>query len=159
MNEQKQSLYERSIKIRGQIINDTIVLERTLDAYLSMYFSGVAEKGMQAYQLIFATDRMSFESKKQIFYFILQTYIPDALSRYPNINKDLTFIIEKRNIIAHQLFSLTDEDVLKQDSQVSFIRVKNTEQLHPITNEVLNDILSKIKDYLTIIQQLTSEII
>jgi len=127
------------------------ILERAIDHYLSWYFaSNDPLKYEELILLIFANERISFESKRQIFTFLLKKHHDPFLIKNPNLIKDLIYIIEQRNILAHYDY---DSDELTKDglTQINFVKYKNTLDFIPIDSKKLKDLRRKIDTSLVLI--------
>jgi hypothetical protein len=138
INPNKEVLQERAIRYRGAIIHFAISLELAISSYISMYFCGKDAKRMEEMiSLVFADDKMTLNSKAQIFYYIASTYDEEWYSSYKScrkpsqkrnspitINNDLVYVIEERNVMTHRVFD--NGEVYPDDENiVRFAKTKN----------------------------------
>ena len=138
------TLSAKAVQFRGQIIENLSSLELMIDTFLCFYFTKEESNRDELANLVFRTNRITFESKRQIFEYILKNKFPNILVKYPSINKDLIFVIEQRNIIAHYILGNDEEDVFKQDKELTFIKYKNEISKIVYTNKQMVDLKYKI---------------
>lgn len=101
---------------RGVLINQVILLERLIDRYISEYFCNVPDRATELMDMILATKRITFDSKAQVFRAILDKIYPDKKKENAGIAKDLQFIAEERNMLAH-FFLDVSHDILSNFSE------------------------------------------
>jgi hypothetical protein len=164
--EAAEYLNNKVIGYRGKIINDTIVLERTIDNFLAIYFTQHeldSKPGESLFQemldLIFSNERMSLGSKIEVFCEIIKKHYPDFLKANPNVNKDLSFIIQQRNILAHYLFDFSEEAIAARNLKVDFIKQKNKTTLIHFDKEIYEDVQKKLVKYMFAIHDLARTVI
>jgi tRNA G18 (ribose-2'-O)-methylase SpoU len=130
---------------RGSIINEAILLERQIDTYISKHFCKDEEKQKELMELIICTDRITFSSKHQVLKVLLEKYNPEFLKVNENILKDITTIIEHRNIFAHYWLVTSDEMVKwAAEGKTVFIRFKNTIDYIEYDKDKMAEIFNKI---------------
>lgn len=88
-------------RIRGEIIERAIYLEREIDKFIAAHFCKTQEVKTEFIELIISTDRMTFEGKRQIFQFLVEKYHKDFLKKNQTIFKDISKVLEYRNKFAH----------------------------------------------------------
>lgn len=115
------------IFLRGTILTGTITIERKMDEFLSSYFCANKKKKNELCELLFFTERISFDIKRQILQVILSSHYGDFLKKYPDFFSRLESIVPHRNIFAHleadKINSITTGEEEKQT--VVFKRYKS----------------------------------
>lgn len=112
---------------RGAIINETIMLERIIDDYISAHFCDTAEKRLELLENLMATNRIIFENKVQIFKSILEKHNPQFLEKHPSLfNNILKTVIPERNVFAHY-WLVTSKELSEwiKESKTVFVKFKN----------------------------------
>lgn len=150
--EKSDTLLKTAMDIRGAFINDTIFLEKVIDNWLADFFCTNKKRSKALFELILCHDRLGVEAKRQVFLFIIQNYCNDFLKEYPNTSKDLTFIIEKRNILAHWLLDTSDHGI--ESGNLKFVKFKNSTESQEFTLEIIEDMKAKLKLYRNAISKL-----
>jgi hypothetical protein len=153
-----KNLKNKVIQMRGLIINDSIVIERLMDTCLGSYFTNDDEKALELLQLVFYTERMSFESKRQILQYLLQAHFPYLLTENPTFIKDMIHIIEVRNIVAHLLYEIP-EDQEDLSSPIVFMRHKNELKFENISLERFTDTLQKMSRCIDVLNTLADKLL
>lgn len=145
-------------KFRGEIINETIWIEKCIDIYLATYFCNNEFKKLEMHLLIFGDNRMSFENKKQAFDYLakktdLEWYKSYISTRDDSRKKgriplasDLDYIILNRNILAHCMLDLSKSNRETNDDIFTLIRFKNDKQHHMFTPELLKQLHNILRD-------------
>ncbi|QGW28411.1 hypothetical protein [Phnomibacter ginsenosidimutans] len=103
---------------RGVLINQIILLERLIDSYISKYFCNTQDKATELMDMILATRRMTFDGKADVFRTILDKLYPEKKKENSTIAKDLKFIIEERNMLAHYFLDVSP-DILNSFSETN----------------------------------------
>ena len=114
-----------------------MMLEKFIDLYITDYFTNSDEhKSFEMQLLIVGDNRISFESKRQIFHFLAEKYDKEWYTSYKSVkysvvkkdvvvmNKDLVYIIEQRNVLAHRILD-TSPEALADDKGIYFLTFKN----------------------------------
>jgi hypothetical protein len=100
--------------LRGDILAATVQIERKIDNYLSTYFCGSAKKKNQLDELLFYTEKISLDMKRQIFVNLLKSNNSVFLKENRIFLKTLESIIPHRNVFAHlevmNIYDLPRED-------------------------------------------------
>lgn len=113
-------------QIRGTLINEIVVLERMVDSYLCTYFCDKEQKRADLLNVVMATERITFESKRQILKVIMEKHDPKTVSDNPDIFKDIQYIGEQRNMLAHYLLYFTpDTEKLLKEQTFTLARFRN----------------------------------
>ncbi|MEJ5996100.1 hypothetical protein WG904_16850 [Pedobacter sp. Du54] len=153
-NEEKlQKLFALGVDTRGNIINQTIMLERLIDEYLSNHFCKTQKSVVEIMDLIFGNKLITFESKHQVFREILNRHNKDFQSANKTIHKDIDEIIRIRNIMAHYLLD-TEWDVVEGFSinEISFIKFDKKRKKEVFT-------IDKISSHLKMLDETINKII
>jgi hypothetical protein len=141
---------QNCFKVRGFIINQTISLERIMDRYISKYFSNDETKIEELIELVFSTKRIAFESKRQIFKYIVDNHNKDFLKKYPDVCSDLKKIEEHRNVFAHYYLDNSDEgEEMFKNGKMGFVEFLNKTETIYYTRQGLNKIYDMLNKYLT----------
>lgn len=145
---------------RGVLINQVILLERLMDKYISEYFCNIPDKATELMDMILATKRITFDSKAQVFRTILDNLYPDKKKENSAIAKNLQFIAEERNMLAHYFLD-TSPDILSNFSEengaftllkiektrtreiFSFNRIRKIGDLVTLYIEAINEMINK----------------
>ena len=158
-------LRRKIIFYRGKIINDTILLERIIDTFIAIYFTKDEPEfkdGKSLFtemiELILSNERMSLGSKIEVFCYIVKKHYPQFLLDNPTLNKDLAFIIQQRNILAHYMFDTSDDYIAEQNSKFGFIKQKNKTETIEFDKARMKDVDDKIHQYLLAINNLTQTV-
>jgi len=138
--------------IRGKVIGKSIYLEKMIDKWLSEYFCNHKGRADDLFYLILCHDRLGFEAKRQVFCYIVEHKCTEFFRAHPTLNKDLSFIIEQRNILAHYTIDTTDEGLDAID--VGFLKVKNKQLRVPFSQEKIQDLYQKLTFYAKAISSL-----
>lgn len=127
MTNSKESLKSKIILLRGSFIENFSELESMLDLNIVNYFSNNEITRNDLELLIIKTNRITTESKRQIFDFIAKNRFSKRYNKYKRFHSYLIKLIEFRNIIAHYVADYSIEAVNSQNEQISFIKYKNVE--------------------------------
>lgn len=111
-NNYKQKV-DKSIRFRGQILNDFANMELLLNMYIAKFFCGQNNDKINQMQiLILGDERIGFKSKLDIFVQIAQNNDKQWYDSYNAFGKhmkaDIFKAMEQRNILAHRII---DNDV------------------------------------------------
>ncbi|HTI60760.1 hypothetical protein [Mucilaginibacter sp.] len=125
MDKEKTALvYNRSITLRGLVLDSTVQVERKIDIFLSDYFCDDKLKWAELNEMLWFTERITIGNKKDIFFLILDRHFKDYKSRNPKLVETLENIIPHRNIFAHLEIDLSEETVHKTGIEISFKKYK-----------------------------------
>jgi hypothetical protein len=94
-------LLGNQLLLRGQILSSTVMIERKIDEYLSTYFCGSISKKNQLNELLFYTEKIALDMKRQIFVHLLKANNSPYISKNPEFLKYLEELVPHRNIFAH----------------------------------------------------------
>lgn len=115
---------------RGQIISDLIYLERLIDEIISRHFCNDIEKRKEFFELIIANERMSFNSKIQVFEYLFRKHQKSFISNFPSVFSDIKNLNEERNIVAHYLLDTSDDGQEKmiKENKIGFVKFRNSSE-------------------------------
>ncbi|MGN6396555.1 MAG: hypothetical protein ACTHMI_13385 [Mucilaginibacter sp.] len=142
----------RSYHVRGIIISEVILLERIIDDYISRYFTSDDAKLKLMKEIVFGSEKMAFDNKRQIFYEILKVNNSDFLKKHSNFNKDLLYIIEKRNNVAHLILDIRNDKLDKEG--FALVKHRNATSEVYLTEPEIENILSLISKSVELIIEL-----
>jgi hypothetical protein len=150
-----------AIIYRGTVLQEMALMELMLNQYLAEYFCGKdQEKISSMHILILGDERITLSNKIQIFNALttshdiiwVNTYISkrkgDGKKIY-NLNQDLNYVVEQRNIFAHRILDGGGLDTIhpKHPNTIRFMKMKNeitpldySQQLFELILEVIIDI-------------------
>ena len=137
--------------LRGEIINDVILLESNINIYLAMHFSEDYKKQNELTDLIFScsSPSMAFEIKRNLMSNIFQNKHKDYHNENKAFFEDLSFIIKHRNIFAHYLLDTGTNDTyyddFKRDKTFYFLKYKRVTEPISYNPILINEIKGKIK--------------
>ncbi len=116
-----------SYHYRGQILGDTIYLERLLDSVIASHFCPEIDKQKEFYELIIANERMSFSNKIQVFEYLFKKYHKDFVEKHPTIFADIKNINDERNMVAHFLLDSSPEGIerFNKEGVFGFVKFRN----------------------------------
>lgn len=136
-NERLEQITQTAIKYRGEILERMSWLEKFIDIYITNYLTKKDNYKAQEMQLlIFGDNRISLESKRQIFQRIAEANDLLWFKAYKSVrkieskkdsiimNKDLVYVIEQRNVFAHCIADTTDKGTSNLDA-IGFVKFKD----------------------------------
>jgi hypothetical protein len=144
-------LFDYATTTRGMILNQTIMLERAIDEYLCLHFCQTKIKRTELMDLIFGTERMSFDIKRNIFKILSNRYHTDFIKDNPTINSDIKQIVETRNIFAHYLLDSTENGIkefAKGTGLIGFIKFNNKRVIKQYNVKGIANHLQMIDSYI-----------
>jgi len=89
------------IAMRGIIIANTIEVERKMDDFLSNHFCATIERKNELCELLFFTERITFEMKKTMVFALLKDHYKKFKSEHKPFVQNLQDITPYRNVFAH----------------------------------------------------------
>lgn len=146
-------IINHTVKWRGLILHQMSYLEKALDNYIIFHLTDKKDefKVSQMQLLIFGDNRISLESKRQVFHEIARNHDIKWYKSYNTIrkievkkdsiamNRDLVYCIEQRNIFAHCVADTTDE-TLQSENQYGFLKFKDTSTRISITETEVREL-------------------
>ncbi|MCO5945343.1 hypothetical protein [Mucilaginibacter flavidus] len=123
MDKQKlEALIQLSIKYRGEILHDSIQIEKEVDTFLANYFINDVEKQIELLELIL--DRLTFDAKLAIFDTMLKKLHPGIYEKkFSKLISELRILKDQRNMFAHYMtYSFYDEldEIPKEFQLINF---------------------------------------
>jgi hypothetical protein len=119
-NDNYSKMHSLSENVRGRIINMATFIEIMLSKFITYYFS--KEEHRESFRQYFMSDSMTFEKKKSIFSSLNKKKLLEEFNPYENINDDLQYLQNIRNLIAHSVLLTTDESISSFDnSNLKFV--------------------------------------
>jgi hypothetical protein len=165
-------MYKIAAKYRGEVLNEVAWMEKFLDEYIAKYFTSGNQKLLSEMHLLFLGDnRVTLENKRQIFYYIADNNDKTWYDEYesartlsdkkgkpekPTLNKDLVWIIEARNVLAHRIVDTTEEGIHDND-KISFLAYKNEMTKYPMSSSDFGELMFTIKRITAFLHQRTSK--
>jgi hypothetical protein len=139
------NMCNKAAALRGEILNRTIFIERSIDQFIGSYFCEIEDK-KDDLLLWIVCERMTFDLKKQLFEYLLKKTVPDFYERNKNDIAFLSSIMEERNILAHYLLNTTEDGVRRfvEKKELTFAKFKNKFDLKPFGEAEYNILKSKI---------------
>ena len=116
--------------LRGAIINNLILLERTIDEYLSVFFTKNKELCGPLRDWVFA-ECINLDNKIKILSSVLENYENEFLSHHSSLIANLQYLKDKRNVFAHYLI-LNDEESVElflRELTVTFVKFRTDSYL------------------------------
>lgn len=102
--------------LRGEILDYTIKIERQIDEYLSTHFCRDEKRKNQINELLFFTERITLDLKRQIFVNLLKQNQSNYIKTDITFLKVLEDIVPHRNIFAH-LEIIDHHELSKEDGK------------------------------------------
>ena len=145
---QYASLVQKASYLRGFTINEIIHLERTIDEYLGRHFCKEQSTRSELMEWLLCTERITFNSKKDILKLYLEKHNPDFIKNNPSLFKDLDYIISKRNILAHQILDTSPIGMQKfKEDKISFVKITHKHETIEFNQEEftrLQELINKL---------------
>jgi|SRR5688572_12711490 len=99
---------EETRRRRGKVIECSVIIERFIDIYIASRFCSRKKKfGLMQYVL--STRFVSAESKRQIFFELLEKFEPKYFKEHQDVLSKISKVYTARNLYGHQLL-VADED-------------------------------------------------
>jgi hypothetical protein len=139
----------KSTELRGRIIEQAITLERYMDYYIASHFCKDNNLRREFMSLIVSTDRITFESKRQVLKVLIETYNKDFSAANPKIFSDLIKIMENRNQLAHYMINPSEESQKKftNNGTITFKKFKNDLQDVEYSKQHVEELSNLISHY------------
>jgi hypothetical protein len=131
-----QDLHEKARYLRGRFLNSVAVIERDIAIILTEYFCTVDENKRKLFFHKVA-EKLSLQKKKDILIEIVKNDYPKYWEENQKFLKDMQYIQEFRNKLAHSVVDVTDEALSRPlEEGVGFVQWKKG---IPVTDEEFND--------------------
>lgn len=152
MSENYWKTRDTAIKFRSEILHEVTFLEKIIDTYLANHFCNGISKRVEDMEFhVFGDNRISFDSKRQIFYEIAIKYDKAWYNSFKpmkkeNLNNELSYIITERNKLAHLIID-TDSDIIDSDlpiDEVTLLRFLGNVKPSQFNHQLLGEIIQMI---------------
>jgi len=152
---------KRGYEIRGEIINNTILVERVADGFISVYFLGKSAKRLELMELIIC-DRMDLSLKFDAVISILKKRCKnksiDFKKSFPKIAEDFQIICKDRNKFAHNLM-FPNAWNFTNNTVISLIKFRDVAEIVNYSDEKYKQILKRLEHYKELLEKITDEIL
>lgn len=154
MTPEEQEFHEKIIKpyawqvaqMRGLVIQEIVLMERMMDAYISTYFCHPDKRG-EFMDLLISTKRITYEAKVHIVREILNRVQPRKKDEHTKFYKDLIFIAEERNMVAHYMSDASldvIEKFLEDKETVALIKFEKNMTRETFTKDRVTALINKV---------------
>ena len=134
-----------SVTVRGAVLHETIGLERKIDWFLAQYFCpGNESRWFELVNIFLATNRTTFDSKREAMKYITKTHYPDFAEKLPSFLNDVEIrIMPKRNIIAHcNLYMGEDAIEAFKNRSIGFVKHLNENEIKWYSVAEIDDLIN-----------------
>jgi hypothetical protein len=150
-----RTIFQKSIQLRGLVLDATIDIERKIDDYLSSYFCNDEIKGNELKEMLWFTERIALGGKKDIFFILIKRNKKDFLVKYPDFIDKLDKLIPHRNIFAHRSIDYSESILDKPHVEVVFKRYDSGKSKpKTYTVEDVQNLTNDIKEVLKCMDEL-----
>lgn len=145
--------------VRGKMIDQTIYLEMHINEYLANHFCDTDEKRVEIMDLLFGTNRITFDAKRQMLIILIKNNIKDFDSKFPLLNSELKKIMEERNVFAHYLLNSTIDGLTRYNERqiMSFIKFKGGRDIIEYNYEKVGGLFKRLDDVIDCLRQINQE--
>lgn len=143
------NMINASIFLRGKVITNVSVLEFNMDTFLSYHFAKSEKFARELIEILFSTNKITFDSKKALAFEVASEHYKSILSAFPNYNRDMSEIAKKRNIFAHQHLSidLASNAKFALDETLTFVKFHSGSG-EEFDSQKVEDLFNLIKKYI-----------
>jgi hypothetical protein len=137
--------------IRGLVINALTMLERTIDAFISIHFCRDQKKSIELMSNVFATKYITFEAKRLIFKSITDNHHKDYKQlNLKNIHAKLDEFNLHRNTLAHCVIDLKPDSIelFKRTKHVTFLIFDKSINTKVYSRDMAAKIVNEIYDFI-----------
>lgn len=147
--EKYKKLIHKAWIARGSVINETALLELHIQQIIAEYFCNTQEKQIELVNVILGTEKITFNSKKEILKYIIEKKYPEFIKKNPKWNNDLTEIMQQRNIFAHFALDTRKESIIdfSKNKTIGFAKFKNEQTVILYNDEKMLKLVSMINKY------------
>lgn len=117
-----------SSSLRGTILDGCIIYERIIDDFICQYFGANEYKRNQLKEFIFSTEKITFDSKRQIFLGLVSVIFPDFKKEHPKFDKKLQELVSLRNLLAHSEL-VRDVNERENENDISYIKYRGGKRI------------------------------
>jgi hypothetical protein len=135
------------LQVRGLIIQEIVTMERLVDAYISGYFCPTNEKRGEMLDLILSTNKITYEAKAHVVREILNREFPGKKNEHTALYKDLIYIAEERNKVAHYMIDASQDCIdkfIEDKETVSLLKFEKTRSRETFTKERIEKVVKKV---------------
>ena len=154
----RDTYYKESRRIRGEIIERAIILERFVDWFIVSHFCTEYIKKIELLETVIATKRIIFENKVQVFKILLDKHYKNFDNENPSFANKLIKLIEERNVFAHYTLFSGEEQVSKfhENGTITFVKFNNSTEYIEYSKEKIEKIMDGLVDMATNMRKLTN---
>lgn len=156
--EKLRTIFQKSIQLRGLVLDATIDIERSIDDYLSRYFCADEKKANELKEMLWFTERINLSGKKDIFFMLIKRDEKDFIEKNPKFMDKLDKLIPHRNIFAHRSIDYSESILDKPKVEVAFKRYDSEGKMKSKTYTVedVQNLTNDIKDVTKLLDELNS---
>jgi hypothetical protein len=153
---------ERTFYYRGKVIAHFAKLEKTLESFLSIFFSTIRADRRKIQNIIF--DRMTFENKRTSVKTVLldleleKGFVKTKSNAHPHkkLLEDLNYLNTTRNHFAHYV-TLQATSKIEYEHAIGLIEYRDSPTYIWYSKEKIDEIIAKIEDVKTQLTKLRTE--
>jgi len=146
---------------RGTFLSLMSLIEANIDSVLSDYFCSYdSEKMNEIKYILFATNKISLSSKRQILMSIIKKNYDEFQKKYSSLESELIALFKRRNIFAHERFVFSDDRIKGFDGENLYLknyREKSgqlfTEEIH-LNGDIIKSYGSKVDEIIGWLKEL-----
>jgi hypothetical protein len=157
-NEERE-FYTREIEVsnlRGKFIHLAVIMEQRMDYIITYFFIDSDLKKEEFIHLMLQSDRFPLGNKKLVLHYIIENHYPHYYKKYPNLNKDISSLIEDRNVFAHQAFY---QPAQKDKDSVTFHKFQTKEnKLKTVENHFSKKRQDELSDKFTYVLEVLHDL-
>jgi hypothetical protein len=142
---------EKAYKLRGEVINQTIQLERVMDAFIASHFCSDETKRTELMILILCTERITFENKRQVLKWIVENHEKGLIEVHAKLFKNLQEIGEFRNLLAHTYLDIENFVDNVKSAKIALKKYKNQIDIIKLTEKEINEKIKVIEFYTNVL--------
>jgi hypothetical protein len=152
MKSKLDQLAEQSMMMRGEILNDIIILEKTIDYFIVKHISESKKQQIEILELLL--ERISFHEKNNIVFTILKKHHSENLDIKPgNIFEDIGKVIRQRNYFAHYTVNVYNNAIDNFPNEVGFINFRDSTTVEVYDDKKYKKLREDIKKNITTIEK------
>jgi hypothetical protein len=137
---------EQAFKTIGEIIASVSALERIMDSFIAEHFCKEKDSKKELCNLILSTNRITYESKREVLHHILNKHFPSFIKSHPTVLKDMQDIGELRNVMAHGLLDIQNFVNNTRNKKVVLKRYKGETEYMIFNHNEVRQIIDKINN-------------
>lgn len=119
-------IQEKDTFIRGNILKNTVYVERCMDFIISRYYCS-AEKQNEFRECVLWNRSFNFDFKMQLLKIVLEKERPKFKEKYKKEINWIQNVMEFRNVVAHALIDTSEEavDLFTKTLSIRYIKYRN----------------------------------